>query len=142
MPISEYISIIKDSAIILAVAAVVFFIYHSGANSVRVHDIEAVQKQIQANAATEERYHSEINDAFAEVHSQMGAVYASIDAQRKPLIVRVPASGRAVPGDSASPADQSPSSGGIDVRSGVNALERKYESALSDCRALKESWPK
>lgn len=139
MGLSEYLALAKDVCIVAAVGFLVFFVYHSGANSVRVHDIEAVQKQIAANAAIEARHHDEINDAFAEANSQFGNIAHSIDAQRKPVIVRIPPSSRAVPGEPATSVDPDPSGGGLDVRLGINAFERKYESALSQCRALNEA---
>ena len=138
----QIIALAKDAAITVAVVFVIWFVYHSGSNAVKVADIQAVQKQLATNQATQERYRNEINDAFAEQSSQMGNLAHSIDAQRKPVIVRVAPSGRALPGDPASPADPSPQTGTVDIRPGVNAFERKYEQALAECRALKESWPK
>lgn len=148
LPISEYLAIAKDLAIVIAIAALVYFVYHSGANSVRVADIQAMQKQIEANAKTQERYHSEITDAFAEANSQMGNLAHSIDANHKPVIVRVPASGSAVPGTPASPPSTGPFSGGgdatpgVDIRPQLNAYEKWLEERFGQCRALKESWPK
>lgn len=142
MLISEYLAIAKDAVIVAAIVGLGWFLYHSGANSVRVSDIEALQKQLVANAQTQDRYRNEINDALAEANSEMGNLAHSIDANKRPVVVRVPASSGAVPGNTSSTTSTDPEAGGVDIRPGVNAFERKYEAALAECRALKEAWPK
>lgn len=150
MPISQIIAIIKDVVLGGLAIFAIYQIYHAGQNQVRVADVQALQQQLVANAAQEQKWQQEFTDAEAQRKSDMANVSASIGAQHAPVIVRIPADSSSVPSPTTGPGDHHPAPGSadngpgvsIDIRQAVNDFELKYEDALSQCRALKQEWPK
>jgi hypothetical protein len=128
---------IKEAAIVGAVGWIVWFLYHSGGSAERVKELQALNQQIAVNA----RQSKEAED---HVRADIQATNTAIDRQSKPVVVYVP---RAVPNAAkapdkpaqAGPVDQGP---GIDVRPGINEFEKRYETALAECRGVLEAWPK
>lgn len=145
------IAIVRDVAIVGALIFIVWWIRTSGANAVKVSDMQAVQKQIAAQATQQAQWAQEARNAAIQRTQDMAQVTAAIGAQRAPILVQ-PATQPACPDHlPASPAASSSStagSGGIisgagrDIRPAINAFELKYETALADCRAAIASWPK
>lgn len=136
----QYIALARDVLIVAALGFVIWFLYHSGRQAAQVAQMEALEKQVQANAHQEMIWQQEHNDALAELSSELSSINGSIARNHTPVIVQNRPSG-GVPGDPAKAANQPPESGGVDIRSGVNAFESKYETALAECRAALASWP-
>jgi hypothetical protein len=88
--------------------------------------------------------------------ADMQAINDRIDAYSAPVIVRVPAYPGALPGPAAGALGVHPASGptdsgsgsaatsggyDIDIRPAVRAFEKRYETALAQCREVVADWP-
>ena len=144
----NYLTTVKDILIVLAACYIGWFVYHSAQSQDQVKALQAVQQQLLDNAKTQDRYRSEIGDAFAEVHSQLGSVVASIDANHKPLLMCASNGGGALPGTPASSPSGAAGTGAADtgsrrdIRPDINAFEKRNETYLGSCRAVLKAWPK
>lgn len=145
-----YLSAIKDGAIVLAIVLLGWWIYHTGANAVKVDDIKAVQTQIESNAKQVAQWAQESRNAATQHQTDMAQVSAAIAANHTPVILRGPTDSCPASGPASPAASQPPSPGGADLgfradtdlRAQINEFELKYESALADCRQALASWPR
>jgi len=141
------IALIKDVVILGVLGAAVYIFISYGKDIVKVSDMKAVQKQIQANAETAAKWQKESTDADTKRAADIAAVANTVASQRAPVFVRGPANNCPVPGDPAKAGGQpSGSKGsdqgrGIDYRPAINAFELKYSTALIDCYAALDKWP-
>ncbi len=148
-PIS-YIKLARDVAIFLALGFIVWMIYGAGKNSVKVSDLKQLQSQISAQAAILEGWRKDSDHANAQLSSDMAQIDAIVGAPKPPVrLCRSAGSKPPVLPSTASEAGSEPSGGGgadtgpgIDLRPRVDAFERKYETALAECRAALAQWPK
>jgi hypothetical protein len=135
---------------VLAVAWLVWFIYHAGQNAEIKRDLAAIQKQLAVNAQKQAEWAEESKNAEAQRAVDLQAVGNAIADQRRPVIVRIPSSGGTVPSTPAAPPSGPACPGGaregagkdIDVRAAINQFELKYESYLASCRSVLAQWPK
>src|SRR6266571_7711931 len=118
MPISAILALIKDGLIIAAVGLVAYFMITYGKNLVKVADIQAVQKQLQANTDTLARWRKESTDANEKRDADLAKVASTINAQRTPIIVRVPAGGGAMSGTAVKAGSTLACAGGTDSGGG------------------------
>lgn len=152
---SAIITLVKDVIILIAVGLLIYLLISYGKDIVKVSDLKEFQKQITRNAATEEQWRKDQTDAINANSKTLDKVNTVIDGQRAPVLVcRQPTARQQLPADSGSaggrPAppgrtDLGPggdSVAAVDIRPQLNFLEHKYEKALSQCRALLDSWPK
>lgn len=147
------IALVRDVAIVGALAFIIWWIRTDGANSVKVSDMQAVQKQLDSNTKLVAQWSQEAHDAQTQRTQDMAQVSAAIAAHSAPIVVMRdrPASPVAVssiavstgtqPAASGNP-DPGPRSDPVDVRPAINAFELKYEGFLADCRAEHAQWPK
>ncbi len=143
------IALVKDVVIVVAVGAVIWLLVSYGKDIVKVQDMAAVQKQIAANAETEARWRQEREDVDKNRDEQLGKVAAAVGQQRAPVyIVRNPPSPSPVPNPpgqargAACPAAGPDPGPRVDSRPAINAYELKYSTALVDCYAALDKWPK
>jgi hypothetical protein len=148
---SAYIALARDLIIVVALGLLIWLLMSFGADRVKVADIKAVQKQITDNAKTEADWRKKQTDANAQRDIDLAQVAAGIAAQHAPVIVRsgparacpvsVPAAQAGGPPAAAGGADEG---SGIDrdIRPQLNAFEFKAETAIADCRAALDGWPK
>ena len=147
MTISDYIALVRDAFIVIALGFVLWYVHRADQNAVKVADFQAVQKQIDQNTATEALWAKRFQDAEAQRYQDMQTVAAAISAQRTPVIVRVPTSPGTVSGDSGKASSGTACPGrstegpGEDRRAAINAFELKYEGYFATCRAILDSWP-
>jgi hypothetical protein len=134
---------VKDLLILGVLAWVVWFLVSSGEDRVKVQNLEALQKQIVANAATEAKWQKDKDAHDAQLQNDIDSARAAIAARSAPIIVRVnPGSG--VPAASAKAGSSNPQSGGsvegagVDIRPRVNAFELKLEQTIADCHKLED----
>lgn len=141
------ISLIKDAIIIIAIGLVVYFLINYGKDIVKISDMKALQKQIQANADTIEKWRKESIDADTKRSADLAQVAATIDKQHTPVFVRNPPGSCTVPSTTSKAGDQpsqpagSDQGRGIDYRPAVNQYESKYSTALIECYAALDKWP-
>lgn len=149
---SQILALIRDVAIVGALAFVVYRIYTDGANAVKVADMKAVQKQLDANTQTVARWSQEASDAQKQRTQDLSTIHDAIAAHSQPIVVLRdrPASAGTVPSPSATPGSQPAACGSadrgsgkdtVDIRPDISAFETKYEGALAECRAAIASWP-
>src|SRR5277367_3530703 len=91
------ISIIKDVAIVAVLGIAIYIFISYGKDIVKVADIKAVEKQLQANAETEATWKKEQNDADAKHSKDLADIAGAIGNQHSPVFVRGPASVCPVP---------------------------------------------
>lgn len=150
MTLSAWISLIRDGVIVGALGYILWLSHSQAQNAVKVSDMQAVEKQVLANAQTLSRWTQEARDAEVKRATDMAGVTALIGAQRAPVrLCRAPAaSPGTVPGTASSPAGGTTAAGGTDTGSGedlrpaLNAFEVKYEGDFASCRSVLASWPK
>ena len=149
MSISAIIALIRDAVIVGLLGYITVHIYTAGENSVEKKDLEKVNQQLMQNAKDVAAWAEQSKNAEAQRRIDIANTNAHIDAQRAPIIVRVPSnSTTAVPGVPAA-AGSCPATGGgsdkgygVDVRPAINAFEQKYEGYLATCRFILASWPR
>jgi hypothetical protein len=150
MTFSAYLSLARDLLIVSALGYILWVVHSQAENSVKVADMQAVEKQVLANAQTLSRWSQEAHDAEVKRETDMAGVTALIGAQHAPIRLCIPpkASPGTVSGNPASTPSGTAASGGTDAGSGedirpaINAYELKYESALASCRSVLSQWPK
>jgi len=147
MSFTVIIALARDVFIVLALGFVVFWIYRTGGDRVRLADLKIVQDQLTHNTQLEAGWKTEIVAAEIRREQEESELSARIDAQRAPVRLCRSPSPSPVSNPTA-PAEGSHSAGGSvdrgpgkDLRPDINAFELKYENALSDCRAALASWP-
>jgi hypothetical protein len=137
--------LIRDAAILLALAFVCYRIYEDGAQSVKSQDMTAVVAEIKSNAAKEDAWRLQSDQANAQRSKEISDLKANIDANKRPvIIVQPPAQSPGpdkLPVAAASTGTADTASGQVDIRPGINAFEDYYETALANCRDAIASWP-
>lgn len=142
------IALVKDLVILVAVVAVGYFLVTYGKDIVKVSDIKAVTKQLEDNAVTQARWQKESTDADSKHVADLAKITDLVGSQRAPVFVRGPTCPNPVPSPAAKASDSSDPSRatdqgrGIDYRPVINEFERHYETALADCYAALDKWPK
>jgi hypothetical protein len=151
---SQILAIARDVVILAALGFVVWWIWRSGEDRIKVQDITAVQEQLKANAKQLADWKKESADADAQRATDLQGVRDLI-AHGKPLVVRlapaapgpgaVPGAATGASGGAACPGSADAGSGSgtrtVDLRPAIAALETRYETALADCRAVLAKWP-
>jgi len=144
---------VRDLIVLGVLGFIVWRIYTDGANAVKVTDMAAVQKQLAANASQVAQWQKESSDANLKRESELAQVSATIGAQRAPVLVcHGPASPDPVPSAAPTPDSGPTASRGfnagsgasaqpVNVRPAINAVELKYERALTECRSALAKWP-
>ncbi len=137
MTVLQILSWIKEAAIVGAIGWIVLFLYHSGGSAERVKELQALNKQVAANAELAKQ-------AQEKTDAEISSLNAAIDKQHKPVVVYVPGKVPDAPKAPSGPAESGPvnQGPGTDVRPGINEFEKRYESALAECRGILEAWPK
>lgn len=153
---SQIIAIVRDVVILAALGFVVFWIWRSGEDRVKVSDMAAVEKQLAANATEIGKWRDQATKAEEQRNADTQTIRADISSHSAPILVRPPApaprtgslpspaSGAGCPSPIGGAADGGArgSTSTVDLRPAISALELKYESALADCRAALAKWPK
>lgn len=146
-------SVVKDGLIIAAVAFVCWFLVHTGENVVKVGDLQAVTKQLQANAEQVEKWQQQKDQADGQLQIDLSKINTQPPVAKPPVWVCNNAGPKPVPGIPGPAANVDPGAGGgigpdrpgtgkVDVGPAVDAAERTIETALAECRDLRDSWPK
>lgn len=146
---SMWIDAIHKLVMLLGLGFVVWWVWHAGGNSIKVADMQAVQKQTADIAKSFSEWQSQDTKAKKDQADAIKALNDRIAQQHAPIIVRVPApaaSSIALPGvpagGNAGPASAGRSSAGSgesreeDLRPEFNRLESKYSEALAKCRRV------
>ena len=144
----EIIALIRDVAIVGALGAAIWMLVHLGADQVKLADLKALQRQLQANANQEQTWRRNADVAQAQSQVDMEHIRALVAGYTAPVLV-CPGPSRSGP-VSAAPAQTSNNPAGAggtdpgagrDIRPQIAQFELKYESALNDCRKAVASWP-
>lgn len=141
------IALVKDVVIVLAIAAVCYFLVSYGKDIVKVADIKAVQKQLIDNAKVQDTWRKEQSDAEVKRNADIWQLTDAIGRQHTPIFVRSSPSVCPVSSSTSTPSSQSTAKGGTnqgsgtDLRPQINAFEIDYEKHFADCRKVLESWP-
>lgn len=150
MPPWLTLAAIKDLIVIAAVAFLAWWVYHSGQNSVHVHDLKQIQQQLVNMQAEGQRWQKEQSNAQAQLNADIPKINSLADdtarqhiwmCDNRPAQQPVPLSAAPAPGSPpAGPrgADARPQR---DIAPAIAALERKYETALEECRQALAAWP-
>lgn len=142
------IALVKDLVILVAVVAVGYFLVTYGKDIVKVSDIKAVTKQLEDNATTQARWQKESTDADAQRATNLAKITDLVGSQRAPVFVRGPtcpipvSSTAAKASDSSDPSWATDQRTGVDLRPRINSFEIHYETALADCYAALDKYPK
>jgi hypothetical protein len=151
---SAIIALARDAIILVALGLLIWLLITFGQDRVKVADMTAVQKQIIQNAQIEAGWRKEQTDANNKRDADLAQVAAGIAAQRAPVyVVRNAPRACPVPVNTGQASRPPPAAGGIDPGSGndrqpvdirpeINRFELRVESALADCRAALDGWPK
>lgn len=148
---SAYIALARDIIIVVALGLLIWLLVSFGSDRVKVADMKALQKQLTTNAKTETDWRKAQTDANAQRDTDLAKVVAAIGSQHAPVIVRSgPARTCPLPVSTTQASSPPAAAGGTDVGSGVdrdirpqlNAFELKAETAIADCRAALDGWPK
>lgn len=154
MTLEAWLTAIKDAALVGLAVFVLWYVHHADTNAAKVEDLQGVTQQLKTNAADAARYATEARNANAELASEVAGTSAAIANQHAPVLLCPVAAAHgagAVPSAPAAPTGGAASTGGSNagsgedprnIRPGVNALELKYEDALSRCRSVLNQWPK
>jgi len=143
------VALVKDVVILIAVGLALYFVVNYGKDLVKVADMKAVQRQLDANSQTEAQWRREEIDANARRDEALARVSSTIGGQHAPVyIVRggPPRSGTVsgTPGatsGAACPRGGTDDGPRVDSRPAVNSFELKYETALAECYAALDKWP-
>lgn len=153
---SQVIALIRDVLILAALGFLVWWIWRSGEDRVKVTDMAAVQKQLAANARTLEQWKAQSTQAETQHAADLETIRSTLAQHSAPILVRVPAPAAgpyALPGASPAPRCEPAGAGGdhgatgggsrtVDIRPAVTAVEERAEEALADCRAALAKWPR
>lgn len=151
----QIVALVRDALILAALGFVVWWIWRSGEDRVKVADMAAVQKQLAANATELANWRAQSAQAETQHAADLQTINATLAQHNQPLIVRVPAPAPrpgAVPSPASAACNQPAASGATDARSGggtttvdlrpaISGIEARYEAALADCRAALAKWP-
>jgi hypothetical protein len=152
MTVGEWITLIKDFIVLVAVGLFAVMLIQFGEDRVKRQDVVALQKQITQNASIESQWHQESLNATSTGQKAVNDLTAAL-AKQPPVIVRVRPQGGPVPAaagaaggcTAANPGTAAAGSGSavqsVDLRPVLNAFELKYGTALADCRVLYDAWP-
>jgi hypothetical protein len=148
---TQIIALVKDVAIVAFGVWLFLFIRHSGQDSLKLADAQAAAKQQQAAFAQQAQWAADAKTAGEKRDQEIASIKSAVDAQRTPIILRVPSGPGPVSGHPPAPAGTDPASGPVaggtgvdlDIRPAINAFEERWEQGpLASCRLLYESWPK
>lgn len=153
MSITAIIALVRDLVILIALGLLIWLLISYGKDVVKVSDMKAVQKQLDANTKQVAQWSQEAQHAQTQRTEDMAQVSAAIAAHSQPIVVLRdrPANPGAVPrvavATGAQPAacgnpDPGPGNDPVDVRPQISGFELKYEGLLADCRAAIAQWPK
>lgn len=146
---SQIISIARDAIILVALGFIVFWIYRTGEDRIKVADMQAVQNQLAANTKQVDDWKAEEVAAEVRRDQELDSVNAAIKRNAAPIWMCQPPNTRPVSTGPARPQSTDPPGRpvdpgprtSVDIRPQINALEQKYEAALADCRKVVASWP-
>jgi Tfp pilus assembly protein PilE len=147
MTLSQYIALARDAVIIGILSWGVWFLYHSGENSIKLADLKAVQTQLTHNAQQVEDWKARENAAEVKHDQEVQLVATTVASQHQPVRLCHTPSASSVSHPASTPQGSNPPSRtantgpGVDIRAAVNAFEIKYEAALADCRQTLAEWP-
>jgi hypothetical protein len=151
---AAYIALARDLIILVALGLLIWLLVSYGKDVVKVADMKAVQKQLAENTQIETAWRQEQTDANTKRDADLAKVSAGIAGQHAPVyVVRNTARACPVPEHSPQAGGAPTSAGGIDAGSGgssetedvrpkINQFELKFETAMADCRAILDQWPR
>ena len=150
---AQIIALVRDALIVVGIAWLVFHIYRDGEERVRKQDMEAVQKQLAANAAKSAQFAEEAKNAEAQRVADNLQVMAAVGAYHQPVRLCNSGSAGAVPGAPATAAGHPAGPGttnegigsdpfGPDLRPAISGFETKFEGYFSACRSILNQWPR
>lgn len=148
MSISQYIALIRDALILGGILCILWFIHHADQNAAKVADLQAVEKQLDANVKQEAQWAEEARNAEAQRAADNQAVVAAVGTHTSPVFMCRNSGGGPVSGTPAHATSGTPAAGGVDtgpgenLRPAISAFELKYEGYLSACRSVLREWPK
>lgn len=153
MPPWLSVSAIKDVVIVGMVIALGWWVYHQGENTIRVKDFAALQQQIKHQAAVQQKWQTAQANSQSVLSDEIQQIVTPHSGVVRPLHIRLcqpssEAGTKLLSG--ASPAPKGKHSAaratvmrpGPDIGPAVQAFERKYETALAQCRAVIREWPR
>lgn len=151
MTVSAIIALVRDIAILIALGFIIWWIRSEGENTVKLADLQAVQKQLDTQSKEVSQWHQEALDAQNQHTQDLAQVTAAIGAQRQPVRLCNAPRPDPVPAHPAAATSDTAGTGGIissarddsrDVRPDLNAFELRIEKTVADCRLLQQSWPR
>ena len=159
---AQILAIVKDVVIVLAVGFLLWFVYHTGQNSVKTEDIKALQQRIEDNARTETQWRNDKTAADKQLASDVAAINSAAQLPKPPVWVcnsnnrgSVPAvAGKADSSNSRVGTIERGSGSGADAtieavstdepydaRPAIEEVKKKYETVLAECRSVLDQWP-
>lgn len=149
---SAIIALVRDLVIVIALGLLIWLLISYGKDVVKISDMKAVQKQLDANTKQVAQWSQEASNAQTQRVQDMAQVSAAIAAHSQPIVVLRdrPASPGTVSSAPTSASGQSAACGStdggsgkdtVDIRPGISVFERKYEQALADARSCITAWP-
>lgn len=145
---ATYIALARDLIILIALGLLIWLLISFGRDTIKVADMQIVQKQLDANSKTLARWAQEARDAQDQRTRDLDKVSAAIGAQRAPIVVlrdpSRPSALSAVPAPTPGQPAQTrgtDASAGINIRGEINRFELRTESAIAECRAGLAEWP-
>lgn len=151
---AQIIALARDVLIVGVLVFVAWFLVKSGEDRVTVKNLDALQKQLQTNAVEESKWRTDKDTADAKLQSDLTAINSNAATPKPPVWVCRNPSGGPVPGGPTSTTSDHTGAGRThegpgasapaadNVRPRIDALERKYETALAECRDVLASWPR
>ena len=150
---ANWLTVLKDAAILGLVAFVAYRIYTDGQNSIKAGDLKSLQAEVAQQAKTLEGWRKDQSNAQAQLSSDLARIAAAPPIVHDWVRESPPSAQPSVlPTTPGQACHTSTESGGAepgprdpiaaDRRDlAVAEFKRKFETALAECRSLDASWP-
>jgi hypothetical protein len=147
-------STIKDAVIVIAIVALGWYVYRSGEDRITAKNFAQQQQALAHYQATVESWQKQQASASGALQNEIAQINGGGSGPPvvQPLHIELcqptstPAAvlpraptGATNPAPAARATDQGPQR---DIGPAIEAFERKYETALAECRAVISQWPK
>jgi hypothetical protein len=154
MPSWLTLSTVKDAVIVIAIVALGWYVYRSGEDRVTAKDFAQQKQTIARYQTTVQSWQQQQTSANGALQNEIAQINGTGSAPPvvQPLHVELcqPASAvsAVLPAAPAGATSTAPTARATDtgperdIGPDIEAFERKYETALAECRAVIAQWPK
>lgn len=150
----QVIALIRDTALVVGVGLILWFVYRGGEDRVKASDLKGLQAEIQHQADILSDWRKEATDANTQLSKDVSAINLSAATPVQHVWVREPSCSQpavlpaTAPKAAGQPATAGPVQPGVrtdaaaDRRDAIVAeFKRRWETELAECRALAAQWP-